>query len=97
MNLRPEGIREDPTLGDDWIAARVDLIGPITAEEVNRAQRMIEDAINEQGVNFICLWLETEGGAPFESARASFGDRRPSKGGSVRSPKGSDWRRARSA
>jgi len=48
---------------------RVDLVGPITAEDINRAQRMIEDAIREHGVNFICLWLDSEGGAPAESAQ----------------------------
>jgi membrane-bound serine protease (ClpP class) len=69
MNLRPESIQEDPALGANWIAARVNLVGPITGEAVNRAQRMIEDAIRERGVNFICLWLDTEGGAPAESAR----------------------------
>jgi membrane-bound ClpP family serine protease len=69
MNVRPETIQEDPALGANWIAARVDLVGPITGEAVNRAQRMIEDAIRDRGVNFICLWLDTEGGAPAESAR----------------------------
>lgn len=69
MNLRPEAIREDPALGANWIAARVDLVGPITGEAVNRAQRMIEEAVRERGVNFICLWIDSEGGAPQESAR----------------------------
>jgi len=69
MNLRPEAIKEDPALGANWVAARVDLVGPITGEAVNRAQRMIEDAILQRGVNFICLWLDTPGGAPTESAR----------------------------
>jgi membrane-bound ClpP family serine protease len=69
MNIRPESIREDPSLGANWVAARVNLVGPISGEAVNRAQRMIEDAIRQRGVNFICLWLDTEGGAPEESAR----------------------------
>ncbi len=69
MNVRPESIQEDPSLGANWVAARVDLVGPITSEEINRAQRMIEDAIRERGVNFVCLWLDTEGGAPAESVR----------------------------
>ena len=69
MNLRPESVREDPAMGANWVAARVDLVGPITGEAINRVQRMIEDAIRERGVNFICLWLDTEGGAPAESAR----------------------------
>ena len=69
MSLRPEAIREDPALGANWVAARVDLVGPVTAEAVNRAQRMIEEAVRERGVNFICLWIDSEGGAPQESAR----------------------------
>ncbi len=69
MSIRPESIEENPSLGADWVAARVNLVGPITGEAVTRAQRMIEEAIRERGVNFICLWLDTEGGAPEESAR----------------------------
>ncbi len=69
MNLRPESIREDPAMGANWKAARIDLVGPITGEEVNRIQRMIEDAIRERDVNFICLWIDSNGGAPLESAR----------------------------
>lgn len=68
MNLRPEAIQEDPALGANWVAARVDLVGPITSEAVNRAKRMMEEAIRERGVNFICLWIDSEGGAPAESA-----------------------------
>ncbi len=69
MSIRPESIEENPSLGADWVSARVNLAGPITGEAVTRAQRMIEEAIRERGVNFICLWLDTEGGAPEESAR----------------------------
>ncbi|MHB8902611.1 MAG: NfeD family protein, partial [Thermoguttaceae bacterium] len=69
MSIRPESIQENPALGANWIAARVNLTGPITAEAVNRAQRMIEEAVRQRGVNFVCLWLESEGGAPEESAR----------------------------
>lgn len=68
MNVRPESIREDPQLGDNWIAARVDLTGRLTAESVAQARRMIEEAIQKRQANFICLYLDTEGGAPTESA-----------------------------
>ncbi len=69
MGIRPESIQDSPSLGANWVAARVNLVGPIDAEAVNRAQRMIEEAVRQRGVNFICLWLDTEGGAPEESAR----------------------------
>ena len=69
MNVRPESLHEDPSLGSQWVAARVDLIGPITAEAVNKAQRMIETAVGDRRVNFVCVWLDTEGGMPAESVR----------------------------
>ncbi len=68
MDLRPEAIHQDPSLAGRWRAVRVDLKGPITHEMINRAQRMMQDAVGRK-VNFICLWIDSQGGAPAESAR----------------------------
>jgi membrane-bound ClpP family serine protease len=67
LELRPEDVEEDPSLGGRWKAVRVDLKGPINADSARRAQRLIEDAIRKQQVNFVCLWIDSPGGSPTDS------------------------------
>ena len=81
LELPPEEVEEDLSLVDKWRAVRVDLKGPIDAEKVNQAQRLIQDAIRDRGVNFICLWIDSPGGSPADSVRLaiSLADFSPSK------------------
>lgn len=67
LELRPEAIEEDPSLGRPWRAVRVDFKGPVTSEMVRRVQRMIEDAVRRDDVNFVCLWIDSPGGSPTDS------------------------------
>ena len=69
LELRPEAMVEDPSLVGDWRAVRVDLKGPITADSVSQAQRMIEEQIRLHDANFICLWIDSPGGSPGDSIR----------------------------
>lgn len=67
LKLPPEAVEEDPSLIDRWRAVRVDLKGPISAETVKQAQRLIEDEIRLREVNFVCLWIDSPGGSPADS------------------------------
>lgn len=69
LGLPPEGVREDPSLLGEWHAKRVSIKGPIRAELVNQTQRMIRDAVHQQNVNLICLWIDSAGGSPVDSMR----------------------------
>ncbi|HYW80030.1 MAG TPA: hypothetical protein VE890_10665, partial [Thermoguttaceae bacterium] len=69
LELPASTMVEDPSLARDWKAIRVDLKGPITAESVNQAQRLIEDGIRIDEVNFVCLWINSPGGSPSDSLR----------------------------
>lgn len=71
--LRPEQLREDPSLVDPWRWARLDLKGPIDARTVDQAQLQIEQAIRRWRINFICVWIDSPGGSLADSLQlASF-------------------------
>lgn len=73
LDLPAVVVEDDPSLDRGWRAVRVDLKGPIRSGEVNRAQKTIEDQIHNNGVNFICLWIDSPGGQMDEAMRlASF-------------------------
>ncbi len=63
LQLPPASVEDDPSLEGGWRAVRVDLKGPIRAESVDQAQRIIEDQIKERDVNFVCLWIDSPGGS----------------------------------
>jgi len=63
LDLPPGSVEDDPSLEGGWRAVRVDLKGPIRAESVDQAQRMIEDQIKQRDVNFVCLWIDSPGGS----------------------------------
>ena len=69
LELPATAVEDDPSLEGGWRAVRVDLKGPIRADSVDRAQRMIEDQIRDQGANFICLWIDSPGGRMDEALR----------------------------
>ncbi len=65
--LRPEQLREDPSLVDPWRWARLDLKGPIDARTVDQAQLQIEQAIRRWQINFVCVWIDSPGGSLADS------------------------------
>ncbi len=62
LELPLTAIGNDPSLEGGWRAVRVDLKGPIRAESVGQVERMIEKQVRDNGVNFICLWIDSPGG-----------------------------------
>lgn len=63
LELPPTSVEDDPSLEGGWRAVRVDLKGPIRAESVDQAQRIIEEQIKERDINFVCLWIDSPGGS----------------------------------
>jgi membrane-bound serine protease (ClpP class) len=64
LELPPEAVEDDPSLDRAWRAMRVDLKGPINADRVNAIQRLIQDEIAKRDVNFVCVVIDSPGGAP---------------------------------
>ncbi|MCA9102666.1 MAG: hypothetical protein KDA63_16010, partial [Planctomycetales bacterium] len=67
--LPRDAVDDDPSLGGTWRAIRVTLNGPISANLVSRAIRLIDKQIRGQDVNFILVQLDSEGGSPTDSMR----------------------------
>jgi membrane-bound ClpP family serine protease len=73
LDLPPEAVDDDPSQGDRWQAVRVTLRGPVRSNVVNQVQAMITEELRKNGVNFICLWIDSAGGSPIDSLHlASF-------------------------
>ncbi len=67
LGLPREAVEDDPSLGGQWRAARIDVHGPISAETANQVQSMITKQIQERDTNLICLWIDSPGGSPTDS------------------------------
>ncbi len=61
-----ENIEADPGLEGEWRTARIDVRGAITSSLAGRVQKLISEQ-REQGVTFICIWLDSPGGSPADS------------------------------
>lgn len=69
LDLPPESLTEDSPFEGQWRAVRIELRGPINADAIDRAERMIRDALSRHEANFICLWIDSAGGSPADSLR----------------------------
>lgn len=67
LSVSKEALEDDPSLNSDWRPVRIAVKGPITAQSITRAQRMIEDRVRSQDANFICLWIDSPGGSLVDS------------------------------
>jgi membrane-bound serine protease (ClpP class) len=67
FDLPPEAVRDDPSLfGGTWKPVQVPLKGVITTALVSETKKKINDQVAE-GVNFICLAIDSAGGSPNDS------------------------------
>lgn len=61
-------VDEEVLAGGTWQAVQVRIHGPIRATTVQRAQKLIEDALRRD-VNLVCLNIDSAGGSPVDSLR----------------------------
>ena len=62
-------MEEDPSWGGRWRAVRADLQGPVSPQLVGWVERSIRERLEREEVNFLCLWIDSPGGAPLASLR----------------------------
>jgi membrane-bound ClpP family serine protease len=69
LEIPPESLREDAAAFGQWRAVRVDIKGPIKRDVIDKAKRMIDEALRRQNpeANFVCLWIDSAGGSPYDS------------------------------
>jgi len=68
LELRLDQIEESVLLVENWKAVRVDLTGPVSSSKTERIQRLVEDSVQRDSANFVCLWIDSAGGSPGDSA-----------------------------
>jgi len=66
MQLSPGIDQGDPSGGNPWHPIRIELKGPIKPGSFDHIERLIDEKRHE-GVNFVCLWIDSPGGSPAES------------------------------
>ncbi|MGQ9576958.1 MAG: NfeD family protein [Thermoguttaceae bacterium] len=62
-----EPLRQGMEAAGPFRAVRVDIKGPVRADTVGKAQRMIREAVGRGDANFVCVWLDSAGGSPKNS------------------------------
>ena len=68
LELPPRALQPDSLeVTGGWNAIQVRLNGAVDTAAQQRVHRSIEQALREEDVNFVCLWLDSPGGAPAES------------------------------
>ena len=68
LSIPQSAVEEEVLVGGMWQAVQVRIHGPIRAATVQRAQKLIEDALRRD-VNFVCLNIDSSGGSPVDSLR----------------------------
>ena len=78
LDLPPQDVEEDPGMVGELKAFQVNLTGLINADAANRAERMMVEAVEKKGANFICLWIDSPGGSIDDSIAVGQRPRRTS-------------------
>lgn len=63
LDLPPENVEEDPGMVGELKAFQVNVTGLMNADTASRAERMMVEAVDKKGANFICLWIDSPGGS----------------------------------
>jgi membrane-bound serine protease (ClpP class) len=67
LSLPQSALEDDPSLWSDWHPVLIKVKGPMNSQLVTRVERMIDEQIRNQGANFICLWISSQGGSLSDS------------------------------
>ncbi len=68
LDLPADALQQDFAPAGALRAVRVDLKGTITRDMAEKARRMIQDAIRQEGANLVLVRVESAGGSPGDSA-----------------------------
>jgi len=66
LGVDERSLRTDPGAAGGWLPVQVALCGPVGADAVARVKRRIDAAL-AAGANFVCLRIDSPGGAPEQS------------------------------
>ena len=71
LELSSGALEQDPSLGGQWRAIRVDVSGVINAKNVNWLLKSTKERLDQSpdGVNFVCVTIDSAGGSLVDSLR----------------------------
>ncbi len=69
LQVAPQSLEEDPSLGSKWTAVRVDVSGPIQAKSINWVERSIRQRTSGGNANLLCVVVDSPGGSVTDSLR----------------------------
>ncbi|MEO8495033.1 MAG: NfeD family protein [Planctomycetota bacterium] len=71
LELPSGALEQDPSLGDQWRAIRVDVNGVINAKNVNWILKSTQQQLDQTpgGINFVCVVIDSAGGSLVDSQR----------------------------
>lgn len=72
LELAPDALQQDPSLGGQWRPIRVDVRNNITSKNVNWLMTSMKDRLSgspDTAANFICLVVDSPGGSVTDSLR----------------------------
>lgn len=64
LKLSPDDVKDDPSAGGAWRTALWRVKGIVDKELTDKIQNGISKEIQDNDVNFICLWIDSAGGSP---------------------------------
>lgn len=62
LGLPGEALAEDPSLDGDWRTVRLDIKGAINEAMIREKIKVLDDEVQKNDVNFICVYIDSPGG-----------------------------------
>lgn len=69
LGLPPYALEGDPSLGESWEAVKIELMGKVQSRNVSYQLRGLREAQRDRDINFVLVWVDSEGGSPEDSFR----------------------------
>jgi membrane-bound ClpP family serine protease len=69
LQVAPQSLEEDPSLGGAWSGMRIAITGPIHHKSVNWLERSIRQQLAGGRINFLCIAIDSPGGSVTDSIR----------------------------
>ena len=64
LDLPASVLEQDPSLLGGWRPIQVRIHGVLKPDKLAQAQKLIGEQVSKRGVNFVCVWIDSPGGAP---------------------------------
>lgn len=62
LGLSDDALQEDPSIDGKWRTVRIDVKGAIKGAQLAQQQKVLEDEVQKNDVNFICVYIDSPGG-----------------------------------